>query len=100
MNSLKQNEDNTFKDFGKFHLMVLVLSLVLELALCLKLLNLVFIHMKSDLSSLQNNEAEYEALIQGLTLALQIKVNNLVVIGDSELVINHIRKKYNIKKED
>jgi hypothetical protein len=30
-----------------------------------------------------NNEAEYEALIQGMILALQMKVENLVVIGDS-----------------
>jgi ribonuclease HI len=46
-----------------------------------------------------NNEVEYEALIKGLTLALQMKINDLVVSGDSELVINHIRKIYNIKKE-
>jgi ribonuclease HI len=46
-----------------------------------------------------NNEAEYEALIQGMILALQMKVENMVVTGDSELVINHIKKKYRIKKE-
>jgi ribonuclease HI len=42
---------------------------------------------------------EYEALIQGMILSLQMKVENLVVTGDSELVINHIKKKYRIKKE-
>jgi ribonuclease HI len=46
-----------------------------------------------------NNEAEYEALIQGLILSLQMQVENLVVTGDSKLVINHIKKKYRIKKE-
>jgi hypothetical protein len=46
-----------------------------------------------------NNEVEYEALIQGMTLALQMKIEHLIIIGDSELVINHIRKKYKIKKE-
>jgi len=28
-----------------------------------------------------------------------MKINDLVVFGDFELVINHIRKIYNIKKE-
>jgi ribonuclease HI len=46
-----------------------------------------------------NNEVEYEALIQGMILSLQMKVENMVVTSDSELVINHIRKKYIIKKE-
>jgi hypothetical protein len=46
-----------------------------------------------------NNEAEYKALIQALILSLQMQVENLVVIGDLELVINHIKKKYRIKKE-
>jgi ribonuclease HI len=40
-----------------------------------------------------NNEAKYEALIQGLTLALQMQFNDLVVTGDSKLIINHIKKK-------
>jgi len=39
-----------------------------------------------------NKEAEYEVLIQGIILSLQIRVENLVVTGDSELVINHIKK--------
>jgi hypothetical protein len=46
-----------------------------------------------------NNEVEYEALIQGMNLALQMKIEHLIITGDSELVINHIRKKYKIKKE-
>jgi ribonuclease HI len=46
-----------------------------------------------------NNEVEYEDLIQGLTLTLQMKINDLVLNGDSELVINHIIKRYMIKKE-
>jgi ribonuclease HI len=45
-----------------------------------------------------NNEAKYKALIQGMILSLQMKVENMVVIGDSELVINHI-KKYIIRQE-
>jgi ribonuclease HI len=46
-----------------------------------------------------NNEAEYEALIQGMTLALQMKVENMVVTGDSELVINHIKKSIESRKK-
>jgi len=45
-----------------------------------------------------NNEVEYKALIQGMDLALQMKVENLVITSDSKLVINHINKKYKIKK--
>jgi ribonuclease HI len=41
----------------------------------------------------RNNEVEYEALIQGMNLELQIKIEHLIITGDSELVINHIRKK-------
>jgi ribonuclease HI len=37
-----------------------------------------------------NNEAEYEALIQGMMLAQEMKIENLNVTGDSELVINQV----------
>jgi ribonuclease HI len=47
-----------------------------------------------------NNEVEYEALIQGMNLALQMRIEHLIITGDSKLVINHIRKKYKIKKEN
>jgi ribonuclease HI len=40
-----------------------------------------------------------EALIQGMILSLQMKVENWVVTGDFELVVNHIKKKYRTKKE-
>jgi ribonuclease HI/probable phosphoglycerate mutase len=46
-----------------------------------------------------NNETEYEALIQGMNLSLQMKLENLIVTIDYELVINHIKNKYKIKKE-
>jgi hypothetical protein len=45
-----------------------------------------------------NNEVEYEALIQGMTLALQMKIEHLIIISNFELVINHIMKKYKIQK--
>jgi hypothetical protein len=37
-----------------------------------------------------NNEVEYEALIQELTLSHQMGIIDLVVFGDSELVINQV----------
>ncbi|KAK1404815.1 hypothetical protein POM88_004420 [Heracleum sosnowskyi] len=37
-----------------------------------------------------NNEAEYEALINGLKLALEMNVKNLVVFSDSKLVIQQL----------
>jgi ribonuclease HI len=46
-----------------------------------------------------NNKAECRTLIQGMNIALQMKVEHLIITGDSELVINHIKNKYNIKNE-
>jgi ribonuclease HI len=38
-----------------------------------------------------NNMAEYEALIFGLTAALSLRVRELLVKGDSQLVIRQVR---------
>lgn len=45
-----------------------------------------------------NNEIEYEALIMGLELALEIPVDNLTVYGDSKLIIHQTNGLYHIKK--
>jgi ribonuclease HI len=45
-----------------------------------------------------NNEVEYE-LIQGIIIVIQMKVEHLVVTNDSELIINHVRRKYKVKRE-
>ncbi|XP_074362689.1 uncharacterized protein LOC141702961 [Apium graveolens] len=37
-----------------------------------------------------NNDAEYEALINGLKIALEMGVRNLIVRSDSELVVNQV----------
>ncbi|XP_074336798.1 uncharacterized protein LOC141673971 [Apium graveolens] len=37
-----------------------------------------------------NNDAEYEALISGLKIALEMGVQNLIVKSDSELVVNQV----------
>ena len=38
-----------------------------------------------------NNTAEYEALVQGLRKSIELKVKNLKVYGDSEIVVKQIR---------
>ena len=38
-----------------------------------------------------NNTAEYEALVQGLRKAIELKVENLKVYGDSEIIVKQIR---------
>lgn len=43
------------------------------------------------------NTAEYEALIQGIKIALAKGVENLVVIGDSQLVVRQVRNQYECK---
>ncbi|XP_074336119.1 uncharacterized protein LOC141673282 [Apium graveolens] len=37
-----------------------------------------------------NNDAEYEALINGLNIALEMRVRNLIAKSDSELVVNQV----------
>ena len=39
-----------------------------------------------------NNTAEYEALVQGLRKAIELKVENMKVYGDSEIIVKRIRK--------
>ncbi|XP_074342067.1 uncharacterized protein LOC141679470 [Apium graveolens] len=44
-----------------------------------------------------NNEAEYEALIMGLTIAKDMKIENIDVNCDSLLVVNHVKGSYEAK---
>ncbi|GJU96073.1 reverse transcriptase domain-containing protein [Tanacetum coccineum] len=46
-----------------------------------------------------NNEAEYEALIAGLELAVKIEVRHLQVFSDSLLVTNHMKGTYEARDE-
>jgi ribonuclease HI len=45
-----------------------------------------------------NNEAEYEALIFGLLLALSMDIRNMLVYGDSQLVVRQINGIYEVHK--
>ena len=46
-----------------------------------------------------NNEAEYEALITGLKLAREIKVESLEIYSDSQLVFCQVTDKYQAQGE-
>jgi len=84
MNSLEQNEKNYFQGFWKmsFHgacfksgIGVGNVFKITQSCICPHEIRLEFPYT--------NNEEEYEEIIQGLTLALQMHVKYLVVIGDS-----------------
>jgi len=44
------------------------------------------------LFEVSNNEAEYEALLHGLRLAISLEIKRLLVFGDSKLVIQQVNK--------
>src|ERR1041385_6190228 len=44
-----------------------------------------------------NNEAEYEALLYGLRMAISLGIRRLMVFGDSDLVINQVMKERDIQ---
>ncbi len=51
------------------------------------------------LGSATNNVAEYTALVRALTHAAEIKVENLVVRSDSELLVKQMMGAYKVKNE-
>jgi ribonuclease HI len=46
-----------------------------------------------------NNEAEYEALLHGLHLAISLGIKRLPVYGDSLLVVQQVNKEWDCNKE-
>ncbi|XP_059670752.1 uncharacterized protein LOC132316259 [Cornus florida] len=46
-----------------------------------------------------NNEAEYEALLAGIKLAKELKVRNLTVFSDSQLIVWQLNGEYETKDE-
>ena len=46
-----------------------------------------------------NNEAEYEAILSGLDLALALSVSKLRIYSDSQLVVRHIQEEYGARDE-
>lgn len=47
-----------------------------------------------------NNKAKYKGLIQGLELVLEVKVNNLLVYIDSQLVVKQVNSHYKAKESN
>jgi ribonuclease HI len=45
------------------------------------------------LFEVSNNEAEYEALLHGLRLAITMGIKRLLIYGDSLLVVQQVNKK-------
>jgi ribonuclease HI len=46
-----------------------------------------------------NNVAEYRALVEGLRRAVELQVDELEVVSDSELVVHQMRGDWKIKKD-
>jgi ribonuclease HI len=46
-----------------------------------------------------NNEAEYEALLHGLRLAVSLGIKRLLVYGDSLLVVQQVNKEWDVNKD-
>jgi ribonuclease HI len=46
-----------------------------------------------------NNEADYEALLHGLRLAISLGIKRLLVYGDSLLVVQQVNKEWGCNKE-
>jgi len=46
-----------------------------------------------------NNEAEYEALLHGLRLAISLGIKRLLVFGDSKLVVQQVNEEWNRNNE-
>ena len=44
-----------------------------------------------------NNEAEYEALLYGLRMAISLGVRRLMVYGDSDLAVNQVMKEWDVR---
>ena len=47
-----------------------------------------------------NNIAEYQALVIGLQIAIEMGISQLEIFGDSKLIINQVLEQYDVKKED
>lgn len=47
--------------------------------------------------SASNNEAEYEAILSSLSLAIALLASKIKIHSDSQLVVGHIRKEYKAK---
>jgi len=54
----------------------------------------------SLIESCSNNIAEYNALLIGIQLVEENRVMHLEAYGDSKLIVNQVKKKYEVRHED
>jgi ribonuclease HI len=47
-----------------------------------------------------NNVAEYRALLLGIRLAKELEAEEVELVGDSQLIVRQVQKKYKVKNED
>jgi len=52
------------------------------------------------IGSTTNNQAEYQALVAGLELAIKHDISELDVFADSELIIKQVRGEYKVKNSE
>jgi ribonuclease HI len=57
----------------------------------------VIAELASGIGWATNNEAEYQALIKGLELAIANQVDELVVVSDSRLLVEQMKGKFKVK---
>jgi ribonuclease HI len=57
-------------------------------------------HSFSLLKEECSNNEEYEALLFGLLLALSMDVHNILVYGDSQLIIHQVNNIYEVRKPE
>jgi ribonuclease HI len=55
-------------------------------------------YMFQILIEVSNNEAEYEALLHGLCLAVSLGIKRLLVYGDSLLMVQQVNKEWDVNK--
>ncbi|KAK3024797.1 hypothetical protein RJ639_044107 [Escallonia herrerae] len=55
-------------------------------------------HSFSLTEGCSNNEVEYEAIIAGLELSLEVSIDDLTIYEDSELIIKQLKGDYQIRK--
>lgn len=46
-----------------------------------------------------NNEAEYEVLLAGLRMTKLIGINNIIILSDSQWIVNQVTKEYQKKEQ-
>jgi ribonuclease HI len=56
-------------------------------------------YMFQILFEVSNNEAEYEALLHGLRLAVSLGIKRLLLYGDSLLVVQQVNKEWDVNKD-